>query len=144
VRSGALAGACALLAACGGVPGVPGVASRPTSPAATSGRSALVTLPTVQPPASAPPPDFPGSTDGVVEPGYVNWPRTTFQSVKQAPVVPAIVGVLLYGGLVRFTRHPAAIFSVISAIVFVVTLIPDSPTSRPSPAHPTHRPPSWC
>jgi hypothetical protein len=26
---------------------------------------------------------------------------------------------------VRFTRHPAAIFSVISAIVFVVTLIPD-------------------
>ena len=25
----------------------------------------------------------------------------------------------------RFTRHPAAIFTVISAIVFVVTLIPD-------------------
>ncbi|HEY8766885.1 MAG TPA: DUF6069 family protein [Dehalococcoidia bacterium] len=40
-------------------------------------------------------------------------------------VVPAIVAVLLYAGLVRFTRHPAAIFSVISAIVFVVTLIPD-------------------
>jgi hypothetical protein len=40
-------------------------------------------------------------------------------------VVPAIIAVLLYAGLVRFTRHPAAIFSVISAIVFVVTLIPD-------------------
>src|SRR4030081_2235486 len=33
------------------------------------------------------------------------------------PVVPAIVAVLLYAGLVRFTRHPAAIFTVISAIV---------------------------
>ena len=40
-------------------------------------------------------------------------------------LVPAIVAVLLYAGLVRFTRHPAAIFTVISAIVFVVTLIPD-------------------
>jgi hypothetical protein len=40
-------------------------------------------------------------------------------------VVPAIAAVLLYAGLVRFTRHPAAIFTVISAIVFVVTLIPD-------------------
>jgi tryptophan-rich sensory protein len=40
-------------------------------------------------------------------------------------VVPAIAAVLLYAGLLRFTRHPAAIFSVISAIVFVVTLIPD-------------------
>ncbi|MDQ6876378.1 MAG: DUF6069 family protein [Candidatus Dormibacteraeota bacterium] len=40
-------------------------------------------------------------------------------------VVPALVSVVLYAGLVRFTRHPAAIFSVLSAIVFVVTLIPD-------------------
>jgi hypothetical protein len=40
-------------------------------------------------------------------------------------VVPALVAVLLYAGLVRFSRHPALIFSVISAIVFVVTLIPD-------------------
>jgi hypothetical protein len=40
-------------------------------------------------------------------------------------VVPAIVAAMLYAGLMRFTRHPAAIFSVISAIVFVVTLIPD-------------------
>jgi tryptophan-rich sensory protein len=40
-------------------------------------------------------------------------------------VVPAIVAVLLYAGLVRFTSHAASIFSVISAITFVVTLIPD-------------------
>jgi hypothetical protein len=40
-------------------------------------------------------------------------------------VVPALVAVLLYAGLVRFTRHPAAIFTIISAIVFVVTLVPD-------------------
>ncbi len=33
----------------------------------------------------------------------------------------AILAVLLYAGLVRFARHPAAIFTVISAIVFVVT-----------------------
>ena len=40
-------------------------------------------------------------------------------------VVPAIVAVLLYAGLVRFTTRAAGIFTVISAIVFVVTLIPD-------------------
>ena len=40
-------------------------------------------------------------------------------------VVPAIVAVLLYAVLLRFTRHPAGIFMVVSAIVFVVTLIPD-------------------
>jgi FlaA1/EpsC-like NDP-sugar epimerase len=38
---------------------------------------------------------------------------------------PAIVAVLLYAGLRRFTRHPARIFTIISAVVFVVTLIPD-------------------
>jgi hypothetical protein len=40
-------------------------------------------------------------------------------------LVPAIVATLLYAGLLRFTRHPVAIFNVISAVVFVVTLIPD-------------------
>jgi hypothetical protein len=40
-------------------------------------------------------------------------------------VVPAIVAVLLYAGLVRFTSQAASIFTMISAIVFVVTLIPD-------------------
>jgi steroid 5-alpha reductase family enzyme len=40
-------------------------------------------------------------------------------------MVPAIVAPLLYAGLLRFTRHPARIFTTISAIVFVVTAIPD-------------------
>jgi hypothetical protein len=40
-------------------------------------------------------------------------------------VVPAIVATLLYAGLLRFTRRPERIFAVISAIVFVVTTIPD-------------------
>jgi hypothetical protein len=40
-------------------------------------------------------------------------------------LVPALVAVLLYAGLVRLTRRAASIFTVISAITFVVTLIPD-------------------
>ena len=40
-------------------------------------------------------------------------------------LVPAVVAVLLYAGLLRFTRHAAQIFTVLSAVVFVVTLIPD-------------------
>jgi hypothetical protein len=40
-------------------------------------------------------------------------------------LVPAIGAVLLYAGLLRFTRHPVTIFNIISALVFVVTLIPD-------------------
>jgi hypothetical protein len=40
-------------------------------------------------------------------------------------IVPAIVATLLYAALLRFTRRPARVFAVISAIVFVVTTIPD-------------------
>jgi len=41
-------------------------------------------------------------------------------------VVPAVVAVLLYAGLLQFVRkHAATVFAVISAIIFVVTLIPD-------------------
>jgi tryptophan-rich sensory protein len=40
-------------------------------------------------------------------------------------LVPAIVAVLLYAALLRFARHPARVFTVIAAVVFVVTLIPD-------------------
>ena len=40
-------------------------------------------------------------------------------------LVPAVVATLLYAGLLRFTRHAVAVFNVISALVFVVTLIPD-------------------
>jgi hypothetical protein len=40
-------------------------------------------------------------------------------------VFPAIVAVLLYAALVRFTRRPERNFTVISAIVLVVSLVPD-------------------
>lgn len=40
-------------------------------------------------------------------------------------LAPALVAVLLYAGLVRFTLHPERIFDAISALVFVVTLVPD-------------------
>jgi hypothetical protein len=47
-----------------------------------------------------------------------------------APIVftvfPAVVATLLYAGLLRFVRkHAAVVFAVISAITFVVTLVPD-------------------
>ena len=37
----------------------------------------------------------------------------------------AIVAALIYAALFRFARRPARTFTIISAIVFVVTLIPD-------------------
>ncbi len=37
---------------------------------------------------------------------------------------PAIVAVLLYAALLRFTRHPAGIFTIVSAVVFIISLIP--------------------
>jgi hypothetical protein len=41
-------------------------------------------------------------------------------------VFPAVVAALLYAGLLQFARkHAATIFTVTSAITFVVTLIPD-------------------
>jgi tryptophan-rich sensory protein len=41
-------------------------------------------------------------------------------------VFPAVVAALLYAGLLQFVRkHAATVFTVISAITFVVTLVPD-------------------
>jgi hypothetical protein len=40
-------------------------------------------------------------------------------------VFPAVMAVLLYAGLLRFAPRPALTFSVIAAVTFVVTLIPD-------------------
>jgi hypothetical protein len=39
-------------------------------------------------------------------------------------LAPAMVAVLLYAALLRFTRHPARVFTVISTFVFIVSLIP--------------------
>jgi tryptophan-rich sensory protein len=41
-------------------------------------------------------------------------------------VFPAVMAALLYAGLLQFVRkHAAMVFTVVSAITFVVTLIPD-------------------
>ena len=40
-------------------------------------------------------------------------------------VVPAIVATLVYAALRRFARRPARTFAIISAVVFIVTTIPD-------------------
>jgi hypothetical protein len=40
-------------------------------------------------------------------------------------VVPAIVAVLLYAALMRFTSNPARIFTNIAVVVLVASLIPD-------------------
>ena len=40
-------------------------------------------------------------------------------------VVPAIVAVLLYAALMRFTSNPARIFTNIAVVVLIVSLIPD-------------------
>src|SRR5579864_3326717 len=78
----ALGGVAALVAACS--PSTPNATVAPTTVSANAVGKAL-TLPAYQPPANIPAPDFPGSADGVVMPGYVNWPKTSFQSVRQAP-----------------------------------------------------------
>ncbi len=40
-------------------------------------------------------------------------------------VVPAIVAVLLYAVLLRFTANPARTFTIIAVVVLIVSLIPD-------------------
>jgi hypothetical protein len=40
-------------------------------------------------------------------------------------VVPAIVAVLLYAILLRFTANPARIFTIIAAVILVLSWIPD-------------------
>src|SRR5205823_12644071 len=55
-------------------------------------------------------------------------------------LAPALVAVLLYAALLRFTRHPARIFTITSAIVFIISLIPVLPISRPCRARRTRKP----
>ena len=40
-------------------------------------------------------------------------------------VVPAVVAVLLYAALIRFTSNPARIFPYIAVVVLIISLIPD-------------------
>ena len=53
----------------------------PAAPSATSGSTSLQ-LPTYVP-FSGPPPDLPGSADGLLPPAYLNYPRTPVRSVQQ-------------------------------------------------------------
>jgi hypothetical protein len=64
-----------------------------------------------------------GAALGIYDPEFIV--LSSVMPLAVFTVVPAIVAVLLYAALLRLTRHPAGIFMVISAIVFVVTLIPD-------------------
>jgi putative aldouronate transport system substrate-binding protein len=83
LRVSAVVGASALVSACGLNSNAPNATSAPA--AAKPASSKPITLPSYQQPGNAPAPDYPGSADGAVMPGYVNWPKQTFQSVKQAP-----------------------------------------------------------
>jgi putative aldouronate transport system substrate-binding protein len=66
--------------------GAPAAAqSAPPTVAATSRGVALGKLPTFTP-IQGPPPDLPGSPDGLVSPGWIKYPRQQlFQSVKEPP-----------------------------------------------------------
>lgn len=86
LAAGTGAVATALISACTPTLISPGATSASATPATGKPAGAkTVTLPAFQPPVGAPAPDLPGSTDGVIMPGFVNWPKTTYQSVKQPP-----------------------------------------------------------
>src|SRR4051812_10094327 len=59
--------------------GAPAATTAPGT-AATQATRAKLQLPVYQPPVNAPTPDYPGSPDGAVLPGYLNYPKTPFQS----------------------------------------------------------------
>src|SRR5947209_6530439 len=90
---GLTTGATALLAACTPTPAAP-AATAPAAAAKPASRAKLQ-LPTYVPPANAPAPDFPGSPDGSVMPGYLTFPKTPFQSVKQTPGDGSTVSIFL-------------------------------------------------
>ena len=58
-------------------------------------------------------------------------------------VVPAIIAVLLYAVLLRFTRNPARIFTIVAAIVLALSVIPDFTYIPTVPAPRAHRPRCW-
>jgi putative aldouronate transport system substrate-binding protein len=74
--------------AAGGATAAPTSAASGAKPAAVAatpaGATKGVTLPTRVPLAGAKP-DLPGSADGLIDPGYVNYPATQFRSVPETP-----------------------------------------------------------
>src|SRR5690349_6644403 len=74
-----LGGAASLAAACS--PAAPAAQSRGT-PGTAAQQGAKVALPTYVP-FQGPPPDLPGSADGLTPPGYLNYPLNPVKSVQQ-------------------------------------------------------------
>jgi hypothetical protein len=50
---------------------------------------------------------------------------TTVQPTISVTLMAGLIAVLLYAGLLRFASDPARTFTIVSAVVFVVTLLPD-------------------
>jgi putative aldouronate transport system substrate-binding protein len=72
-----------------GVAIVPAIAAcapaAPSAPAASAPAGGKVQLPTYTPLPNLPPPDLPGSADGLLAPGYQKYPSNLIRSVPQPP-----------------------------------------------------------
>ena len=66
---------------------------------------------------------FIGSTIVTYDPAFIV--LSTVQPAIIFTLVPAIVAVLLYAVLLRFSDNPARTFTIVAAVVLVVSLIPD-------------------
>ncbi|MDQ2784360.1 MAG: DUF6069 family protein [Chloroflexota bacterium] len=66
---------------------------------------------------------FVGGTRVAYNPQFL--PLTNVSGAIAFTLPAAIVAVLLYAALLRFARRPSRTFTIIAAVVFVVTLIPD-------------------
>ena len=66
---------------------------------------------------------FIGSALVGYDPGFVV--LATVWGAGLFTVVPAIVAVLLYAILLRFSSDPARVFTIVAAVVLVLSLIPD-------------------
>ena len=94
------------------------------SPAVSRGRFALVSLATVAAAVLANLLVYAlGSVVVGYDPGFVVLANAS--GTILFTVVPAIVAVLLYAVLTRFSGNPARIFSNIAGVVLIVSLIPD-------------------
>jgi putative aldouronate transport system substrate-binding protein len=85
VAGGVLLGAASMpvLAACSVA--VPGGSAPPTGGGAPANSSGKVRLPTYVTLPDLPPPDFPGSSDGLLAPGFQHYPSNLVRSVPQPP-----------------------------------------------------------
>ncbi len=95
-----------------------------TSPAVSRGRFALIGLATVAAAVIANLLVYAlGSVVVGYDPGFIVLANAS--GTILFTVVPAIVAVLLYAALLRFTSNPARIFTNIAIVVLIISLIPD-------------------